>query len=97
MVSGCLPGRDTDVAAPCTHQELQSGAQDRSTRPPAGSRAFSLPWGQKNTSSEAAWYELSPLLDERGCGAMAADIEARFDALVAGGPDGELDQPSAPL
>ena len=28
---------------------------------------------------------------------MAAEIEARFDALVAGGPDGELDQSSASL
>ena len=52
MVSGCLPGRDTDVAAPCTHQELQSGAQNRSTRPPAGSRAFSLPWSGEGDETE---------------------------------------------
>ena len=56
---------------------------------------------QKRTSSlyepSPLLDEPSPLLDERGCGAMAADIEARFDALVAGGPDGELNQPSAPL
>ena len=56
---------------------------------------------QKNTSSlyelSRLSDELSPLFDERGCGAKAVDIEARFDALVAGGPDGELNQPSAPL
>ena len=52
---------------------------------------------RKRTSSEAALDEPIPLLDERGCGALAAEIEARFDALVAGGPDGELDQPSASL
>ena len=56
---------------------------------------------QKRTSSLDERSRLSdepiPLLDERGSGAMAAEIEARFDALVAGGPDGELDQPSASL